>query len=152
VVRPPPPGGYTTPFRKPTRGTNLNFPKPDLPNHSMDCSETSGIAGLPPGQPLPQRNRPESLTIKRNRRNGFSRSRTRPTRKTTKSSLIQSHQPKRHKILIRDTRQKPQEIVLKTPPNKELRKSPQRRTKKTLHNLEEQRRTIYTYHEGSYKV
>jgi hypothetical protein len=23
---------------------------------------------------------------------------------------------------------------------------------KTLHNLEEQRRTIYTYHEGSYKV
>jgi hypothetical protein len=30
----------------------------------------------------------------------------------------QSHQPKRHKILIRDTHQKPQEIVLKTPPTK----------------------------------
>jgi hypothetical protein len=30
----------------------------------------------------------------------------------------QSHQPKRHKILIRDTHQKPQEILLKTPPTK----------------------------------
>jgi hypothetical protein len=60
----------------------------DLPNHSTDCSKTSGIAGLPPRQPLPQRNRPETLTIKRNRRNRFSRSRTRPTRETTKSSPI----------------------------------------------------------------
>jgi hypothetical protein len=62
---------------------------PDLPNHSTDCRETSGLAGLPPGNPLPQWNRPELLTIKRNRRNRFSRSRTRPTRKTTKSSPIQ---------------------------------------------------------------
>jgi hypothetical protein len=36
--------------------------------------------------------------------------------------------------------------------NKELRKSPQRRMEKAPHNLEEPRRTIYTYHEGSYKV
>jgi hypothetical protein len=36
--------------------------------------------------------------------------------------------------------------------NMELRKSPQRRTGKAPHNLEEPRRTIYTYHEGSYKV
>jgi hypothetical protein len=43
----------------------------------------------PPGQPLPQRNRPESLTIKRNRRNHLSRVRTRGTRKTTKSSPVQ---------------------------------------------------------------
>jgi hypothetical protein len=64
----------------------------------------------------------------------------------------QSHQPKRHKILIHDTHQKPQENILKTPPNKELQKSTQRRMGKTLLNLEEQRRTIYTYHEGSYKV
>jgi hypothetical protein len=55
----------------------------------MDCSKTSGIAGLPPRKPPPHRNRPEMLTIKRNRRNRLSRSRTRPTRKTTKSSLIQ---------------------------------------------------------------
>jgi hypothetical protein len=32
--------------------------------------------------------------------------------------------------------------------NKELRKSPQRRTGKAPNNLEEPRRTIYTYHEG----
>jgi hypothetical protein len=36
--------------------------------------------------------------------------------------------------------------------NKELLKSPQRRMGKALHHLEEQHRTIYTYHEGSYKV
>jgi hypothetical protein len=36
--------------------------------------------------------------------------------------------------------------------NKELQKSPQRKTGKALHNLEEPRGTIYTYHEGSYKV
>jgi hypothetical protein len=36
--------------------------------------------------------------------------------------------------------------------DKELRKSPQRRAGKAPHNLEEPRRIIYTYHEGSYKV
>jgi hypothetical protein len=53
------------------------------------CGETSGIARLPPGQPLPQRNRTETPTIKGN--HGFrpSRSRTRATRKTTKSRSIQ---------------------------------------------------------------
>jgi hypothetical protein len=47
------------------------------------------MAGLPPVQPLPQRNRPEMLTIKGN--HGFrpSRSRTRATRKTIKSRPIQ---------------------------------------------------------------
>jgi hypothetical protein len=61
----------------------------------------------------------------------------------------QSHQPKRHKILIRDTHQKPQETFLKTLPTK----SSENQHKEGWENhLEEQRRTIYTYHEGSYKV
>jgi hypothetical protein len=47
------------------------------------------MAGLPPRQPLPQRNRPETLTIKGNRKFRPSRSRTRATRKTTKSRPIQ---------------------------------------------------------------
>jgi hypothetical protein len=47
------------------------------------------IAGLPPGQPLPQRNRPETLTIKRNHGFRLSGARTRATRKITKSSPIQ---------------------------------------------------------------
>jgi hypothetical protein len=55
----------------------------------MDCSETLGIAGLPPGQPQPRKNRPKSLTIKRNQRFRLSRATTRATRKTTKSSPIQ---------------------------------------------------------------
>jgi hypothetical protein len=39
-----------------------------------------------------------------------------PNRVRFKRDLGQSHQPKRHKILIRDTHRKPQEIVLKTTP------------------------------------
>jgi hypothetical protein len=67
----------------------------------------------------------------------------------------QSHQPKRHKVLIRDTQQNPQEIILKTPPRKAQQRAPKitrKKDGKALYNLEEQRRTIYTYHEGSYKV
>jgi hypothetical protein len=82
------------------------------------------------------RNRPESLTIKRNRRFWLSRARTRATRKTTKSSPIQgrfwgqSHQPKRHKVLIRDTQQKTQKIILKTPPRKSQQRAQKITTKK----------------------
>jgi hypothetical protein len=36
--------------------------------------------------------------------------------------------------------------------NKEIRQSPQRRTGKAPHNLEEPRRIIYTYPKGPYKV
>jgi hypothetical protein len=61
----------------------------------------------------------------------------------------QSHQPKRHKNLICDTHQKLQEIVLKTLPTKS---SENQHKRERENHLEEQRRTIYTYHEGSYKV
>jgi hypothetical protein len=154
-------GGKTAPSRKPTRGSTLNFPSPDLLNHSMDCSETLGIAGLPPGQPLPQRNCPESLTIKRNQRFRLSRARTRATRKTTKSSPIQGRFGGKvtgqsgTKSSYVTPNKIPKKLSSKFRPenhHKELRKSPQRRTGKTTHNLEEPRRTIYTYHEGSYKV
>jgi hypothetical protein len=75
-----------------------------------------------------------------------------PNRVRFKRDLGESHQPKRHKILIRDTHQKTPRNRPQNSANKELRKSPQRRTGKTLLNLEEQRRTIHTYYEGSYKV
>jgi hypothetical protein len=42
----------------------------------------------------------------------------------------QSHQPKRHKILIRDTHKKPQDIVLKAPPTKAQKRAPKLTTKK----------------------
>jgi hypothetical protein len=70
-----------------------------------------------------------------------------PNRVRFMGDLGESHQPKRHKILIHDTQQNPQEKH-----NKELRKSPKRRMGKTLHHLEEQHLTIYTYHDGLYKV
>jgi hypothetical protein len=42
----------------------------------------------------------------------------------------QSHQPKRRKLLIRDTQQNPQEIVLKTPPRKSQQRAPKNTTNK----------------------
>jgi hypothetical protein len=42
----------------------------------------------------------------------------------------QSHQPKRHEVLICDTQQNPQEIVLKTPPRKSQQRAPKITTKK----------------------
>jgi hypothetical protein len=42
----------------------------------------------------------------------------------------QSHQPKRHKVLICYTQQNPQEIVLKTPPWKSQQRAPKITTKK----------------------
>jgi hypothetical protein len=161
AVRPPPYAVRLPLPKKPTRGSNLIFPSPDLPNHSTDCSETSRIARLPPGQPLPQRNRPESLTIERNRRNRLSRSRTRQTRKTTKSGPIQgrfggkviSQRGTRSSYVTPNKNPKKSSSKLRQENhNKELQKSPQSRTGKALHHLEEPRRTIYTNHEDSYKV
>jgi hypothetical protein len=42
----------------------------------------------------------------------------------------QSHQPKRHKVLICDTQQNPKEIVHKTPPRKSQQKAPKITIKK----------------------
>jgi hypothetical protein len=47
----------------------------------------------------------------------------------------QSHQPKRLKILIRDTHQKPQEIILKTPPIKSSENHPKEGREKHFSTL-----------------
>jgi hypothetical protein len=49
----------------------------------------------------------------------------------------------------------PQENILKAPPQKPQQRAPKitrKKDRKATHNLEEPRRIIYTYHEGSYKV
>jgi hypothetical protein len=69
--------------------------------------------------------------------------------------LGQSHQPKRHKVFIRDPNKNPQEIFLKSPLKKSQGRAPKitkGETGETTQGLEEPRRIIYTYHEGSYKV
>jgi hypothetical protein len=53
-----------------------------------------------------------------------------PNRVRFKRDLGAKHEPKWHKILIRDTHQKPQEIVLKTPPTKAQQRAPKITTKK----------------------
>jgi hypothetical protein len=156
----PPPRRLDLPFQKTYLRVNLQLPIDRSPE-SLHCSETSGIAGLPPGQPLPQRNRPESLMIKRNQIFRLSRARTRATRKTTKLSPIQgifggkvtSQRGTRSSyVTLKKIPKKSFSKLRQENHNKELRKSPQRRMGKATHNLEEPRRIIYTYHEGSYKV
>jgi hypothetical protein len=68
----------------------------------------------------------------------------------------QSHQAKRHKILIHDTQQesrkKSSSKLHHENHKKELRKSPKRKMREATQGLEEQPRIIYTYYEGSCKV
>jgi hypothetical protein len=70
--------------------------------------------------------------------------------------LGQSHQPKRHKILIRDTQQESRKKLLsklrQEDHKKGLRKSTKKEMGETTQGLEEPRQIIYTYHEGSHKV
>jgi hypothetical protein len=61
----------------------------------------------------------------------------------------QSHQLKRHKNLIRDTHQKPQEIVLKTPLTKSSENQHKREEKTIIMNNVEP--SIHTM-KGSYMV
>jgi hypothetical protein len=61
----------------------------------------------------------------------------------------QSHQPKWYKNLIRDTHQKPQEIVLKTPPTKSSKNQHKREEKTTMMNNAEP--SIHAM-KGSYMV
>jgi hypothetical protein len=61
----------------------------------------------------------------------------------------QSHQPKRHKNLIRDPHQKPQEIVLKTLPTKSSENQHKREEKTTMMN--NAKPSIHAMN-GSYKV
>jgi hypothetical protein len=58
-----------------------------------------------------------------------------PNRVRFKRDLGQSHQPKRHKILIHDTHQKPKEIVLKTPPTQAQQRSLKITTKKDAKDI-----------------
>jgi hypothetical protein len=68
----------------------------------------------------------------------------------------QGHQEKRHKVLMCDSHTKscketPPRLCHKNP-KKRLRKSLKRENGKDNKSLEEPRRIINTYHEGSYKV
>jgi hypothetical protein len=65
----------------------------------------------------------------------------------------QGHQEKKHKVLIcgSDTKETPPKLCHENP-KKRLQKSPKRENARDNTSLEEPRRIIYTYHEGSYKV
>jgi hypothetical protein len=53
-----------------------------------------------------------------------------PNRVRFKGNLGQSHQPKRHKVLICDAQQNPQEIIINTPLRKSQQTAPEITAKK----------------------
>jgi hypothetical protein len=115
------------------------------PIHPTDCSKTSRIDGLPPGQPIPRRNRTKTPTIKGNHRFRPSGSRTRATRKTTKSRSIQgsswgkvtSQKGTRSSYVTPNKNPARNHPKLRQENHKKgLRKSPKRRVRKATQDIE----------------
>jgi hypothetical protein len=120
-----------------TCGKNSNLQSIDLLIRSTDQSETLGIVGVPRGLPLARSSVPKTHSIKRNRKSTLKNTFPWKPLKTPKSKSfrrvcwIKDHQPKRHKVLIRDIQQ---ESLKETPPKlshgnpkKRPRKSPKRK-------------------------
>ena len=95
----------------------------------MNCSETLGIDGLPPEQPLPQRISTKTLSIMRNRKTCDSTSKSRVHPKVpqiesfSRSLRGSNHQEKRHKALMceslnKHARKRPQIQRTKNPKKK----------------------------------
>jgi hypothetical protein len=108
---------------------------------------------LPPGQPLPQRNRTEMLSIKGNRGSWPSRSRTRATRKPPNRGRFKgvlwakSPAKKAQGPHVRHPTRIPQEITLKTSPRKSQERAP--KINKLKGKLERQHEALRNHAESS---
>jgi hypothetical protein len=147
---------------KNTRGSTPPNPNFDLPNRSTDLNKTLGIIGTPQEESIAKFNPSKTCPKRRNRRNPAKNTSNPRTRKTPKSS------PFTHGFGRGITAQRTTKGTHKFPPSKPqeqgpentLRKTPkegsethhQEKPGTTQQSLEEPRRIIYTYHNGSYKV
>jgi hypothetical protein len=134
----------------------------DLLIRSTDQSETLGIVGEPHGLPLARSSVPKNpLNQKESEVSPQEHLPLETTENTQIEAVLeglldQSHQAKRHKVLIRDIQQ---EYLKETPrkhsteiPRKDPENHQKGKTGATHSSLEEPRRIIYTYQRGSYKV
>jgi hypothetical protein len=144
-----------------TRGSTPPNPSLDLPNCSTDLNKTSGIVGTPQEESIAKFNPTKTCQIKRNRKNPAKNTSNPRTPKTPKLSPLthvfgrgitaQRTMKGSHKFPPSN----PQEHGPENTPRKPLREGSENHHQEqpgtTQQGLEEPRRIIYTYQEGSYK-
>jgi hypothetical protein len=145
-----------------TRGSTPPKPNLDLPNRSTDLNKTLGMIGTPHEESIATILSTKTCQNKRNRRNPAKNSSNPRTPKTPKSSPLthvfgrgitaQRTMKGSHKFPPSN----PQEQGPKNTPRKPLREGSENHHQEqpgtTQQGLEEPRRIICTYQEGSYKV
>jgi hypothetical protein len=145
-----------------TRGSTPPNPSPNLSIRSMDPNKTFGIVGTAHGNSIIKLWSTKTRRIKRNRRNSAKNTTNPRTKKTPKSSPFltdlrgesKRKEPRRFHAYI--PQQIPKRMASKSLQENRQEKAPKITKKgkpgRTQTSLEEPRRIIYTYHEGSYKV
>jgi hypothetical protein len=138
---------------------NPNF---DLPNRSTDLKKTLGITGTPHEESIAMILSTKTCQIKRNRKNPAKNSSNSRTSKTPKSSPLTHGFGRRitaqrttkgsHKFPPSNPQEQGPENTPRKPPREGSENHHQEQPGTTQQYLEEPRRIIYTYQEGSYKV
>jgi hypothetical protein len=145
-----------------TRGSTPPKPTPDLPIHSTDSNKTLRLVGTPHGHSIAKLRSTKTRWIKRNWRISAKNTPNPKTTKTPKSSPyshgfgsgIKGKRTTKGSCIHPPTN--PQQNGLEISPRKMTRKGFKNHQKgkpgRTHTSLEEPRRIIYKYHEGTYKV
>jgi hypothetical protein len=145
-----------------TCGSTPPNPNLDLPNRFTDLCKTLGIVGTPHEESIANFLSTKTCQIKRNRRNLVTNSSNPRTPKTQKSSPLihgfgRGIKGKRttkgsHESPPSNPQEQGLENKLRKPPREGSKNHHQEQSGTTQQSLEEPRRIIYTYQEGSYKV
>jgi hypothetical protein len=145
-----------------TCGSTPPNPNFDLPNRSMVLNKTLGIIGTPHEESIAMILSTKTCPIKRNRRNPIKNSFNPRTPKTPKSSPLthgfgrgitsQRTMKGSHKFPPPNPQEQGSENTPRKPPREGSENHHQEQPGTTQQGLEEPRRIIFTYQEGSYKV
>jgi hypothetical protein len=145
-----------------TRGSTPPNPNFDLPNLSTDLNKTLGIIGTPHEDPIAKFNPTKTCPKRRNRRNPAKSTSNPRAQKTPKSSPLthvfgrgtttQRTTKGSHKFPPSNPQEQGPENTPRKPPRKGSENHHQEQPGTTQQGLEEPRRIIYTYQEGSFKV
>jgi hypothetical protein len=145
-----------------TRGSTPPNPNLDLLNRSTDLNKTLGMIGTPHKESIATILSTKTCQIKRNRRNPAKNSSNPRTPKTPKSSPLthgfgrgitaQRTMKGSHKFPPSKSQEQGSDNTPRKPPRESSENHHQEQPRTTQQGLEEPRRIIYTYQEGSYKV
>jgi hypothetical protein len=145
-----------------TRGSTPPNPYIDLPNRSTDLDKTLGMIGTPHEESITMILSTKTCQIKRNRRISAKNSSNPRTPKTPKSSPLthglgrgitgQRTTKRSHIFSPSNPKEQDPKNTPRKPPREGSENHHQEQPVTTQQGLEEPRRIIYTYQEGSYKV